>query len=136
MFNLDAKHGPLEIGDYDKNGKWRRQWKLDSNGKSSEKTLEGWEGYFGKDGIFGKNGKYGEHPPKSQQKFKWNGKGAFWKKGAILTKKKWKWLIWRKFVKALTTCEIGWHRGPLKSGDFGENGKNGERGENFPNSPN
>ena len=23
----------------------------------------------------------------SQQKFKWNGKGAFWKKGAILTKK-------------------------------------------------
>lgn len=51
-------------------------------------------------------------------------------------KKKWKWLIWRKFVKALTTCEIGWHRGPLKSGDFGENGKNGERGENFPNSPN
>ena len=64
----------------------------------------------------------------SQQKFKWNGKGAFWKKGAILTKKKWKWLIWRKFVKALTTCQIGWHRGPLKSGDFGENGKNGEHG--------
>ena len=87
IFNLDAKHGPLEIGDYDKNGKWRRQWKLDSNGKSSEKTPEGWEGYFGKDGIFGKNGKYGEHPPKSLQKFKWNGKGAFWKKGAILTKK-------------------------------------------------
>ena len=59
IFNLDAKHGPFEIGDYDKNGKWRRQWKLDSNGKSSEKTPEGWEGYFGKDGIFGKNGKDG-----------------------------------------------------------------------------
>ena len=57
-------------------------------------------------------------------------KGRFW------PKKKWKWLIWRKFVKALTTCQIGWHRGPLKSGDFGENGKNGEHGENFPNSPN
>ena len=35
----------------------------------------------------------------------------------------WKWRMWGKFVKVLTTGQIRWQRGFLKSGDFDENGE-------------
>ena len=50
-----------------------------------------------------------------------------------------KWRIWRKWqkwrliakiAKVLTKIQMRWQRGPLESGDFGENGVFGENGRN------
>ena len=73
-------------------------------------------------GYFGEIGIYGEHPPKSLSKNS-NQMARGPLKVAILTKM----ANMAKFVKALTTCQIRWQRGPLKSGDVDENGEYGEK---------
>ena len=41
-----------------------------------------------------------------------------------------KWQKWRLIAKLLTKIQMRWQRGPLQSGDFGENGVFGENGRN------
>ena len=53
----------------------------------------------------------------------------FWRKRRIW--RKWqKWQLITKIAKLLKKIQMRWQRGPLQSGDFGENGVFGENGRN------
>ena len=53
-------------------------------------------------------------------KWRFRGKWRIWRK----------WQKWRLIAKMLTKIQMRWQRGPLQSGDFGENGVFGENGRN------
>ena len=54
-------------------------------------------------------------------------KGPF---GKWRFRRKWriwrKWQKWRLIAKLSTKIQMRWERGPLESGDFGENARNGD----------
>ena len=102
-FDLNAKSGPLEAGDFGEIGDFGKNHQR--AGDSSNKCPRPLEtGNFGENGDCSKIGNFGKNRQKCMQ-----------------------WQKWQK-IASLWQFELDAKSGPLEAGDFGENGDFGEIG--------
>ena len=106
-FELDAKSGPLEAGDFGKNGDFgeigKNCQRAGDNSHKRPRPLE--TGYFDENGDCSEIGNFGKNRQKCMQ-----------------------WQKWQK-IASLWRFALDAKSGPLEAVDFGENGDFGEIGD-------